>query len=132
MDEHALGSNPLTCHSFVVVNGLCRGDQECWTSGNNIFWPEKWLLKEQPKASLLHFTPKILQNSPWEDLVKEGDSLLRDLDGYRSVESDVGKCHNQTRGKAKKSQVPLIFLCYGLGGITFLKVTTFYVPRIIP
>ncbi|KFY01636.1 hypothetical protein V490_00828 [Pseudogymnoascus sp. VKM F-3557] len=93
---------------YVIVNGLCPTNRESWTSGENIFWPDEWLFRPNPNARLCHVTNGISHASSWEDLITEGESLLREVDQFRPDNSNV-------------TNVPLIFLCYGLGGIVFLK-----------
>lgn len=71
----------LTYCSYVAVNGFCTGDREPWTLQER-FWLEDWLKQDETRVLLVG--NRLNANSSFEDLLREGENLLRVVEKYRS------------------------------------------------
>ncbi|EED16284.1 conserved hypothetical protein [Talaromyces stipitatus ATCC 10500] len=92
---------------IILVSGL-KIDQKDWTSAeNSIFWPEKLLATQIPKARILVFEYD-------EDLTLDVFWNKRDLISSNSDDL-VNSLMDERRGE--KAERPLVFIAHCLGGL---------------
>lgn len=65
------------------MNGLCTNDTDPWVSQDQLFWLEEWLLT--PEARVLLVSNQLNERSSLEEILREGDNLLRAVERFREA-----------------------------------------------
>jgi hypothetical protein len=71
----------LTYYSYVAISGFCTSDRDPWTLQER-FWLEDWLKQDETRVLLVG--NRLNKTSSFEDLLREGENLLRVVERYRS------------------------------------------------